>query len=38
VLLVAVPAIGVLWILALAIFRGNEGPNLYGAPPRFSPD
>jgi uncharacterized membrane protein YhaH (DUF805 family) len=38
VLLLAVPAIGLLWIIALGFIPGNAGPNLYGAPPRFSPD
>ena len=32
-----VPAIGLLWLVALAVIAGSPGPNLYGPPPRFDP-
>ncbi|MEO8669042.1 MAG: DUF805 domain-containing protein [Bauldia sp.] len=38
VLLLAVPIVGVFWLLALAVIPGDLRPNLYGAPPRFRTD
>jgi len=38
ILLLAVPPIGVFWLIALALIPGDQKPNLYGAPPRFGPD
>ena len=38
VVLLFVPVVGVVWMIALLFIRGNQGPNLYGAPPSFRPD
>jgi uncharacterized membrane protein YhaH (DUF805 family) len=38
VLLLAVPMIGLLWIVALAFIPGNPRPNPYGQPPTFRDD
>ena len=38
VLLLFVPAIGLIWLVALAFLQGTSGPNPYGAEPRFRPD
>jgi uncharacterized membrane protein YhaH (DUF805 family) len=38
VLLLFVPAVGVVWLVLLAFLQGTRGPNLYGAEPRFQPD
>ncbi|CAN5152817.1 hypothetical protein BH10PSE9_BH10PSE9_18740 [soil metagenome] len=38
VLLLFVPAIGLIWLVALAFVQGTPGPNLYGPEPRYRPD
>jgi uncharacterized membrane protein YhaH (DUF805 family) len=38
VLLLAVPLVGLVWLLALLILPGSAGPNPYGPPPEFRPD
>ncbi len=37
-LLLAVPVIGIFWLVALALAAGNAGPNAYGPAPSFRPD
>jgi uncharacterized membrane protein YhaH (DUF805 family) len=38
VLLLFVPAIGLIWLVALAFLQGTSGPNVYGPEPRYRPD
>jgi uncharacterized membrane protein YhaH (DUF805 family) len=38
VLLLAVPLVGLGWLVLLALMPGSPRPNMYGPPPQFRPD